>query len=239
MLNVQIDGVWHAISQRHPRDRGLRQAGKFVPRYCYHPKLSSPGQLPDVPHRNGHAEDGRRIASRSSAPMASRRSPGFRGRRSPAPRMCRRHGRCAPIPRWCSECRQGVMEFLLINHPLDCPICDQAGECRLQEFSVEYGQRAVALSRAEGQKAEERRTRTAGDARCRTLRSLLALHPLHEGSGEGRRARASWIAAAFSTIACHPDRAAGQQLLAQYGRYLSGRRADFDAISASRCASGF
>jgi NADH-quinone oxidoreductase subunit G len=38
------------------------------------------------------------------------------------------------------ECRRGVMEFLLINHPLDCPICDQAGECRLQEFSVEYGQ---------------------------------------------------------------------------------------------------
>jgi NADH-quinone oxidoreductase subunit G len=37
------------------------------------------------------------------------------------------------------ECRKGVMEFLLINHPLDCPICDQAGECRLQEFSVEYG----------------------------------------------------------------------------------------------------
>ena len=34
---------------------------------------------------------------------------------------------------------RGVMEFLLINHPLDCPICDQAGECRLQEFSVDYG----------------------------------------------------------------------------------------------------
>jgi NADH-quinone oxidoreductase subunit G len=37
------------------------------------------------------------------------------------------------------ECRKGVMEFLLINHPLDCPICDQAGECELQEFSVQYG----------------------------------------------------------------------------------------------------
>jgi NADH-quinone oxidoreductase subunit G len=36
--------------------------------------------------------------------------------------------------------RQGVLEFLLINHPLDCPICDQAGECKLQEYSVEYGQ---------------------------------------------------------------------------------------------------
>jgi len=35
--------------------------------------------------------------------------------------------------------REGVMEFLLINHPLDCPICDQAGECKLQEFSVEHG----------------------------------------------------------------------------------------------------
>jgi NADH-quinone oxidoreductase subunit G len=37
------------------------------------------------------------------------------------------------------DCRHGVMEFLLINHPLDCPICDQAGECELQEFSVQYG----------------------------------------------------------------------------------------------------
>src|SRR6202044_2729917 len=37
------------------------------------------------------------------------------------------------------ECRRGVMEFLLINHPLDCPICDQAGECKLQEYSVQYG----------------------------------------------------------------------------------------------------
>jgi len=37
------------------------------------------------------------------------------------------------------ECREGVMEFLLINHPLDCPICDQAGECKLQEQATQYG----------------------------------------------------------------------------------------------------
>ena len=37
------------------------------------------------------------------------------------------------------DCREGVMEFLLINHPLDCPICDQAGECKLQEQSTAYG----------------------------------------------------------------------------------------------------
>ena len=38
------------------------------------------------------------------------------------------------------KAREGAMEFLLINHPLDCPICDQAGECKLQEYSVQYGQ---------------------------------------------------------------------------------------------------
>ncbi len=38
------------------------------------------------------------------------------------------------------QMREGVLESLLINHPLDCPICDQAGECKLQEYSVEYGQ---------------------------------------------------------------------------------------------------
>ncbi|HEY6227528.1 MAG TPA: molybdopterin-dependent oxidoreductase, partial [Verrucomicrobiae bacterium] len=38
------------------------------------------------------------------------------------------------------KAQKGVMEFLLINHPLDCPICDQAGECKLQEYSVDYGQ---------------------------------------------------------------------------------------------------
>ena len=37
------------------------------------------------------------------------------------------------------QMREGVLEFLLINHPLDCPICDQAGECKLQEYSVDYG----------------------------------------------------------------------------------------------------
>ena len=38
------------------------------------------------------------------------------------------------------QMREGVLEFLLINHPLDCPICDQAGECKLQEYSVDFGQ---------------------------------------------------------------------------------------------------
>jgi NADH-quinone oxidoreductase subunit G len=43
--------------------------------------------------------------------------------------------------------REAVLEFLLINHPLDCPICDQAGECKLQEYSVDYGQARAASSK--------------------------------------------------------------------------------------------
>src|SRR3546814_6603883 len=41
------------------------------------------------------------------------------------------------------KAREGVMEFLLINHPLDCPICDQGGECDLQDQSVAYGRGAT------------------------------------------------------------------------------------------------
>ena len=37
------------------------------------------------------------------------------------------------------KAREGVMEFLLINHPLDCPVCDQAGECKLQDYYMDYG----------------------------------------------------------------------------------------------------
>ena len=54
------------------------------------------------------------------------------------------------------QMREGVLEFLLINHPLDCPICDQAGECKLQEYSVDYGQSGEPLCRSEGAQAEAR-----------------------------------------------------------------------------------
>lgn len=67
------------------------------------------------------------------------------------------------------KARQGVMEFLLINHPLDCPICDQAGECRLQELAVDYGQSASRF--VEEKEKKPKRTAlgpkiTLDDERC-------------------------------------------------------------------------
>ena len=138
LVNVQINGVWHQFPKGTRLIEACEKAGSYVPRYCYHKKLSSPGNC-------------RMCLIEMGMPrMGPNRTPvlGDDGRPEinwmPRPQIC-----CAtdvseglgvrtnsPLV---EECRRGVMEFLLINHPLDCPICDQAGECRLQEFSVEYG----------------------------------------------------------------------------------------------------
>jgi NADH-quinone oxidoreductase subunit G len=141
MANVQIDGVWHEFPKGTRVIEACETAGKFVPRYCYHKKLSSPGNCrmcliemgmpkmgPDRKPELGH--DGKPVINWMPRPQiccAQDVADGM-GVRTTSPLV--------------EECRRGVMEFLLINHPLDCPICDQAGECQLQEFSVEYGSAA-------------------------------------------------------------------------------------------------
>jgi NADH-quinone oxidoreductase subunit G len=138
MVNVQINGVWLEFPKGTRVIEACEKAGSYVPRYCYHKKLSSPGNcrmcliemgLPKMgPDRKPElGRDGKPIINWMPRPQISCAqdvSEGM-GIRTDSPLA--------------QECRKGVMEFLLINHPLDCPICDQAGECRLQEFSVEYG----------------------------------------------------------------------------------------------------
>ncbi|PYK30091.1 MAG: NADH-quinone oxidoreductase subunit L [Verrucomicrobia bacterium] len=138
MFNVQIDGVWHQFPKGTRVIEACAQAGVYIPRYCYHKKLSSPGNcrmcliemgMPRMgPDRKPElGADGKPIINWMPRPQiccAQDVAEGM-GVRTDSPLV--------------QECRKGVMEFLLINHPLDCPICDQAGECELQEFSVEYG----------------------------------------------------------------------------------------------------
>ncbi len=110
-----------------------------VPHYCYHPKLPVAGNcrmclvefgtpaigLDRKPILN---PDGTTKITKSPRPAiacATPISPGMEiYTQTPAVK----------------QMREGVLEFLMINHPLDCPICDQAGECKLQEYSVDYGQ---------------------------------------------------------------------------------------------------
>jgi NADH-quinone oxidoreductase subunit G len=138
MFSVQIDGVWHQFPKGTRVIEACELAGSYVPRYCYHKKLSSPGNcrmcliemgFPKLgPDRNPElGADDKPIINWMPRPQiccAQDVSEGMAVRTN------------SPLVK---ECQRGVMEFLLINHPLDCPICDQAGECRLQEFSVDFG----------------------------------------------------------------------------------------------------
>jgi NADH-quinone oxidoreductase subunit G len=137
-VNVQIDGTWHQFAKGTRLIEACAQVGAYIPRYCYHPKLSSPGNcrmcliemgMPKMgPDRKPEiGPEGKPVINWMPRPQISCAQDVAEG-------MGVRTN--SPLA---EECRRGVMEFLLINHPLDCPICDQAGECRLQEFSVEYG----------------------------------------------------------------------------------------------------
>ncbi len=140
MVNVQINGAWHKFPKGMRMIEACRQAGELVPHYCYHPKLSSPGNcrmclvemgMPPRPAPGQEAakdEHGMPVISWMPRPVIACANTVAEGQ------GIRTEGKLS------EECRRGVMELLLINHPLDCPICDQAGECRLQEFSVEHGQ---------------------------------------------------------------------------------------------------
>jgi len=139
MVNVQINDVWHKFPKGTRMIEACRQVGALVPHYCYHPKLSSPGNcrmclvemgMPprptpgQEPEKDEHGMPKIGWMPRPVIACANTVAEG---------QGIRTEGKLS------EECRKGVMELLLINHPLDCPICDQAGECRLQEFSVEHG----------------------------------------------------------------------------------------------------
>ncbi len=139
MVNVQINGTWHKFPKGTRMIEACRQVEALVPHYCYHPKLSSPGNcrmclvemgMPPRPAAGTEPEkDAHGFAKIGWSPR-----PVIACANTVAEGMgIRTEGKLS------EECRRGVMELLLINHPLDCPICDQAGECRLQEFSVEHG----------------------------------------------------------------------------------------------------
>ena len=138
MINVQIDGAWRQFPKGTKLIEACMQSGSFIPHYCYHPALSTPGNcrmcLLEIggPKMDANRQpllgpDGRPEIAWSPKPQIScalEISEGMAARTN------------SPLV---EDYRKGVMEFLLINHPLDCPICDKAGECRLQEFAVEFG----------------------------------------------------------------------------------------------------
>ncbi len=149
-------------------------------RMCLVEILPKPGQRPhllDILELD--AQDGRvqaRAEAEAAAGLLHRRRRGHGGPRATPARTCARRA-------------HDVQEFLLLNHPVDCPICDQAGECTLQDYWLEYQKTAEADARRAGAQAQGRRVRPDHRLRRRALRHVHALHPLHGRGGEGPRAR--------------------------------------------------
>jgi NADH-quinone oxidoreductase subunit G len=125
-----------------PKGMNLIEAAKLagveVPHYCYHPRLTIAGNcrmcLVDVGMPKMGADKKPEMGPDGKPVILFAPKLSIGCNTSVAEGMVV-HTRSAKVV----KAREGVMEFLLVNHPLDCPICDQAGECRLQEFSVDYG----------------------------------------------------------------------------------------------------
>jgi len=117
MVEIELDGKKVEIAEGSMVMHAADKAGTYIPHFCYHKKLSIAANcrmcLVDI--------------EKAPKPMPACATPVTQG-------MIVRTKSDKAI-----KAQQSVMEFLLINHPLDCPICDQGGECQLQDLAVGYG----------------------------------------------------------------------------------------------------
>ena len=118
MPKVTVDGIEIEVPQGATVLQACELAGKEIPRFCYHERLSIAGNC-----RMCLVE----VAPGPPKPQASCALPAADGQT------------IRTDTAMVKKAREGVMEFLLINHPLDCPICDQGGECDLQDQAMAYG----------------------------------------------------------------------------------------------------
>lgn len=123
MARIHVDGIEYEVAEGRTilqalDDLGVLMNGVDIPHYCWHPKLTIDGscrlcqvEIEGVP----------KLQIACNTPIAD----GMK---------------IHTLSERVEKAREGVMELLLINHPLDCPICDKAGECKLQDYAFEYGQ---------------------------------------------------------------------------------------------------
>ena len=124
LVNVTIDGVTISVPKGTPLIEAAKQAGILIPHYCYHPSLPSPAVCRMC------------LVEVEKAPKLM-----------PACVTTVTDGQVVHVnSEKAKQAREGVLEFLLINHPLDCPICDQAGECELQDYVFQEGRAGTRYS---------------------------------------------------------------------------------------------
>ncbi len=121
MAKITVDGTEVEVPDNTMLLPVLLDRGLQIPHYCYHPKLSIDGSCRMCLVK---VEGLPKLTISCNTPVRDGMVVDTQG-----PEV--------------TKARQGVLELLLVNHPLDCPICDQAGECYLQDYAFEYGRRVA------------------------------------------------------------------------------------------------
>lgn len=150
MIKIKINGLEVEVPKTQPDPISGKQIpttmiqacsmhGVEIPHYCYHPKLPVAGNC-----RMCLVEFGMPAVDRERKPILNDDGTQL-VRKMPRPAIACATSIAPNMEIYADsdgskQMRESVLEFLLINHPLDCPICDQAGECKLQEYSFEHGQ---------------------------------------------------------------------------------------------------
>ena len=167
---------------------------------------------------------------RACAGSAWSRSRGSRSWSRPATRRSPTRWRSRRDRRSALDARQQMLEFTLVNHPIDCPICDKAGECTLQKLYFDWDAQARAQRRHQGPEGQGRRPRPAHRARPGALHPVHALHPRLR-RGRRRRTSSRWRNRGdHEVLTTAPGQQARQPVLAQHRRRLPGRRADLEGL---------
>ena len=126
MLQISIDGKEVSVEQGATVIEAAQKLGTYIPHFCYHKKLSIAANC-----RMCLVE-----VEKAPKPLPACATPVTDGM------VVRTHSKMA------RQAQEGVMEFLLINHPLDCPVCDKGGECQLQDLAVGYGKSTTRYTEA-------------------------------------------------------------------------------------------
>ena len=173
MVNIEVDGVALQAPKGSMIIEATDKAGIEIPRFCYHPKLSIAANcrmcLVDV--------------EKMPKPVPACATPVMEGMK------------VYTASRRAMDAQHGVMEFLLINHPLDCPICDQGGECELQDQAMGYGRsvsrfterKRVVKDKNVGPLIQTEMTRCIHCTRCVRFLEEIAGTSEMGGSGRGDR----------------------------------------------------
>ncbi|CED83056.1 nadh-ubiquinone oxidoreductase [Phaffia rhodozyma] len=133
-VTLTIDGISVTVPQGSTILQAAEAAGTTIPRFCYHDRLSIAGNC-----RMCLVE----VKPGPPKPQASCAMPALNGQQ------------VFTNTNTVHKAREGVMEFLLANHPLDCPVCDQGGECDLQDQSMRYGSDRTRIHEITGKRAVE------------------------------------------------------------------------------------